>query len=71
MTPTYLDKLREKLTKISGDWTGDESGLQEDRAGSADEAIKIIEMFERADKVEYPQGLERLLELLEYLDETE
>lgn len=48
-----LDKLAEYLEEISGEWNGDESGLQEDRAHASQEAIeKIKELKELLDELE-------------------
>ena len=63
-----INQLKEVLKKISSEWNGDESGVLEERAESAEEALRIIKMFEEAEDVKYPQGLERLMELLDYLD---
>jgi uncharacterized protein Yka (UPF0111/DUF47 family) len=42
-THPKLDKLAEMLEEISGEWNGDEPGLQEDMAHAATEAIEKIE----------------------------
>ena len=41
-----LAKLKEALEEIAGEWNGDESGLQEDRAHASQEAIEKIKELE-------------------------
>mgnify|MGYP001607987940 CR=1 FL=1 len=38
-----LDSLKSELEDIAGEWNGDESGLQEDRAHASLEAVEKIE----------------------------
>jgi hypothetical protein len=41
-----MDKLKTKMEEISGDWNGDEPGLQEERAHIANDIIEKIEEIE-------------------------
>ena len=42
----YLKMLKSQLEGISGNWNGDESGMTEDRATSAEEGIYLIDQLE-------------------------
>ena len=51
----WLEDIKKEAEEIMGNWNGKESGLAEDRAGSAEEII---------------EGCNRLIELINYLDEN-
>lgn len=38
-----MQHLRNRCNEISGEWNGDESGKQEDRASAADELLELLE----------------------------
>jgi len=43
-----MDNLKKKLEEVAGQWNGDESGLQEDRANEANDLLDLISGIEKS-----------------------
>ena len=43
-----LEQLKEYFEQVAGEWNGDESGIQEDRANIANDALDAIKVVENA-----------------------
>lgn len=44
---SYLDKVKKDMEEIAGQWNGDESGAEEERADAAKEVIQNIDRIEQ------------------------